>query len=130
MIVILLTVCLKLSYQLPYSLRRLFATLLVYCEPTNPKELWEKFEQPMCEDFKILRSLTVNDIRYRALNHINDILHCMGHDINEYKLIVQTIKASSQARETKEIHFGKNINITQEDLLLHRKLNVETTKSL
>nr|XP_016507198.1 PREDICTED: uncharacterized protein LOC107824907 [Nicotiana tabacum] len=29
------------SYQMPYSLRRLFATLLVYCGPVNPRKLWE-----------------------------------------------------------------------------------------
>ncbi|XP_070005631.1 uncharacterized protein LOC142163080 [Nicotiana tabacum] len=29
------------SYQLSYSLRRLFAKLLVYCNPTNPRQLWE-----------------------------------------------------------------------------------------
>ncbi|XP_070001980.1 uncharacterized protein LOC142166103 [Nicotiana tabacum] len=28
-------------YQMPYSLRRLFATILVYCSPANPRELWE-----------------------------------------------------------------------------------------
>ncbi|XP_019233403.1 PREDICTED: uncharacterized protein LOC109214007 [Nicotiana attenuata] len=27
------------NYQMPYSLRRLFATLLVYCNPANPTEL-------------------------------------------------------------------------------------------
>ena len=30
------------SYQMPYSLRRLFATLLVYCNPGNPIDLWKK----------------------------------------------------------------------------------------
>ena len=29
-------------YQMPYSLRRLFATLLVYCNPGNPIDLWKK----------------------------------------------------------------------------------------
>lgn len=30
-----------INYQMPYSLRRLFATLLVYCDPANPTELWK-----------------------------------------------------------------------------------------
>ncbi|XP_059316269.1 uncharacterized protein LOC132067143 isoform X1 [Lycium ferocissimum] len=42
------------SYQMPYSLRRLFATLLVYCNPTNPRDLWEQFEELMSEDYKRL----------------------------------------------------------------------------
>ncbi|XP_075111905.1 uncharacterized protein LOC142182019 [Nicotiana tabacum] len=29
------------GYQMPYSLRHLFATLLVYCNPVNPKEIWK-----------------------------------------------------------------------------------------
>lgn len=41
-----------MTYQMPCSLRRLFATLLVYCSPANTKELWEKFEDSMSEDFR------------------------------------------------------------------------------
>ena len=34
-------------YQMPYTLRRLFVTILVYCSPNNPKSIWENFEQAM-----------------------------------------------------------------------------------
>lgn len=44
-------------YQMPYSLRRLFATILVYCSPDNPRELREQFEDSMSEDFKILANI-------------------------------------------------------------------------
>lgn len=36
-----------LCYQMPYSLRRLFATLLVYSNPGNPIDLWKKYEDSM-----------------------------------------------------------------------------------
>ncbi|KAF5481753.1 hypothetical protein F2P56_002382 [Juglans regia] len=39
-------------YQMSSNFRRLFATILVYCNPTNPRELWERFEQDMSVDFK------------------------------------------------------------------------------
>ncbi|KAL0344192.1 UNVERIFIED_CONTAM: hypothetical protein Sangu_1306600 [Sesamum angustifolium] len=29
------------QYQMPYSLRRLFSTILMYCSPANPTKLWE-----------------------------------------------------------------------------------------
>ncbi|KAG5617232.1 hypothetical protein H5410_017056 [Solanum commersonii] len=35
------------------ALKRLFATLLVYCNPSNPKELWEMFEDSLREDLKV-----------------------------------------------------------------------------
>ncbi|XP_059277566.1 uncharacterized protein LOC132031616 [Lycium ferocissimum] len=69
------------TYQMPYSLRGLFATLLVYCNPSNPKELWEKFE-----DF-----ITTN--------------------------------------EAKDVHFERNIVVSEEDVLLQRKLNTKQKKA-
>ncbi|XP_070023030.1 uncharacterized protein [Nicotiana sylvestris] len=110
-------------YQMPYSLRRLFATLLVYRNPANPKELWNQFEDSMSEDFKILPNLNAKQIHHMALNHINDILHSMGHDINEFTLIPERILASSTAIEAQDSHFERNIIVKEEDLLLETKLN-------
>ncbi|XP_016497300.1 uncharacterized protein LOC107816128 [Nicotiana tabacum] len=47
----------------------------------------------------------------------------MGHDINEYELIPETIRPSTAAREAKEIHFERSIIVSEDDILLHRKLN-------
>lgn len=109
------------SYQLPYSLRRLFATLLVYCTPTNPKELWEQFEDSMSENFKRLPNNKFKDIHHRVLNQINDKLHSIGHDINEYKHVAENIRASAVAKEAKEVHFERNLRVFEEDLLLEKK---------
>lgn len=38
-------------YQISYSLRCIFATILVYCNPTNPRKLWKQFEESMSTDF-------------------------------------------------------------------------------
>ncbi|XP_019255092.1 PREDICTED: uncharacterized protein LOC109233676 [Nicotiana attenuata] len=112
-------------YQMPYSLRRLFATLLVYCNPANPKELWDKFEDSMSEDFKIMPNLNKKQICHMTLNHINDILHSMGHDINEFTLVSERISASSAAKEAQDSHVERNIVVREEDLLLEAKLNNE-----
>nr|XP_016466763.1 PREDICTED: uncharacterized protein LOC107789465 [Nicotiana tabacum] len=117
------------SYQMPYSLRHLFAILLIYCNPTNPRQLWEQFEEHMSEDYKLVPNIQKNDIRYRVLNHINDILHSMGGDINEYQLIPETIRPSVAAKEAKEVHFERTIAVTNEDILLHKKLNKDQLKA-
>lgn len=67
-----------LSYQMPYSLRRLFSTLLIYCNPTNPKELWEIFEDSLSEDFKTFHNTEAKRVWSMVLSHINDILHSMA----------------------------------------------------
>jgi len=39
-------------YQTPYTLRLLFATLLAYWNPNNPRLLWQRFEHNMSEDYE------------------------------------------------------------------------------
>ncbi|XP_027166288.1 uncharacterized protein LOC113766278 [Coffea eugenioides] len=40
------------AFKMPHALRRLFATLLVYCQPTNVRKLWDNYFQPMAEDYR------------------------------------------------------------------------------
>lgn len=110
---------------MPYSLRRLFATLLVYCSPTNPKQLWEMFEDSLSEDFKNLCNTEAKSVQYMVLNHINDTLHSMGRDINEYKLVLENIKPSEIAKDAKDIHLERNIIVSEEDLSLSKRLNAK-----
>nr|XP_016491629.1 PREDICTED: uncharacterized protein LOC107811256 [Nicotiana tabacum] len=117
------------SYQTPYRLRLLFFTLLVHCCPTNPKDLWEKFEDSMSEDFKILPNLPAKDIRHKVLSHINEILHSMGHNVNEYKLISEIIQTSREAKEAREVHFERTITVSDTDILLEKRLNVEQRRA-
>ncbi|XP_015166438.1 ATP-dependent DNA helicase pif1-like [Solanum tuberosum] len=49
----------------------------------------------------------------------------MGHDINEYNLVLQIIRPSETTKDTKDIHFERNIIVSEEDLLLPKKLNAE-----
>lgn len=83
----------------------------------------------MSEDFKNLRSIEQRDVRHRVLNHINDELHSMGHDINEYKLVSENIQSSTIEREVQDVHFDRSIRVFEEDLLLEKKLNREQRKA-
>ena len=39
-------------FQMPSSLRRLFATILVFCEPSDVRGLWERHLEGMTEDYR------------------------------------------------------------------------------
>ena len=39
-------------WMMPYALRRLFATILVFCEPSDVFGLWEKYKEAMSEDYR------------------------------------------------------------------------------
>ena len=40
------------TFQMPYALRRMFATIMVFCEYTNIRALWEKHFDSMAEDYR------------------------------------------------------------------------------
>ncbi|PHU14581.1 hypothetical protein BC332_15786 [Capsicum chinense] len=82
----------------------------------------------MSEDFKLIPNIGRKDIQFQVQNHINDILHSMGADINEYKLVQETIRPSKTAKEAKEVHFERTIIVSEEDTLLYKKLNKDQFK--
>lgn len=58
------------TYQMPSSLRRLFATILVFCEPSDVFALWQKHLDAMSEDYRrnnpsdaIVEQMVLIDIR-------------------------------------------------------------------
>ncbi|XP_069147687.1 uncharacterized protein [Solanum lycopersicum] len=117
------------DYQMPASLRHLFAMLLIYCSPSNPKELWEKFEISLSEDFMRIPNINTTEICYRVLTHINDILHSVGRDINEFKLIPELIKTSALSKEATDVYYERNLTVSEDDLLLQNKLNTAQKKA-
>jgi hypothetical protein len=38
--------------MMSYALRRLFTTILIFCEPSDVFGLWEKHKEAMSEDYK------------------------------------------------------------------------------
>ncbi|KAK3222064.1 hypothetical protein Dsin_009089 [Dipteronia sinensis] len=73
-------------YQMPYTLRRLFATILVYCKLNNPKMLWNKFEIFLSEDYNKMNTVLSN-LTIKTLQSVNSTLELMGNNINDYHLV-------------------------------------------
>ncbi|XP_027120568.1 uncharacterized protein [Coffea arabica] len=116
------------GFQMPSSLRFLFATLLLCCSPANPHFLWEKFEAEMSRDF--LRShpsheYCSDEIKRKVLLDINKTLEQMGRHITDYHLHSDCFSLNCQDRVTKEVDNERNIEVTPEDLLISSKLNAE-----
>ncbi|XP_075092004.1 uncharacterized protein LOC142172125 [Nicotiana tabacum] len=64
--------------------------------------MWKQFEESMSEDYRVLPNVERKYIQYQVLNQINDILHSMGHNVNEYELIPKTVRPSILEKEAKE----------------------------
>ncbi|XP_027174256.1 uncharacterized protein LOC113773851 [Coffea eugenioides] len=77
------------TFQMPSSLRLLFATLLVYCSPIDPTMLWRKFELDFSRDYerhKQYHAYSPAQIRGLVLADINKSLQQMGTSIAAYQL--------------------------------------------
>lgn len=111
-------------YQMPYSLRCLFVTILVYCNPNNPKLLWNKFEQAMSEDFRQLNGVVLN-VKTRVLQSIASTLESMGKDINSHNLVDFKVTFDEDQMGSREIHDELKISISEEDLLAIESLNAK-----
>ncbi|KAG6717889.1 hypothetical protein I3842_04G122900 [Carya illinoinensis] len=109
-------------YQMPSSLRRLFATILVYCNPTNPRELWERFKQDMSVDFRSTEN-SMSDVRMQVLRSISFTLESMGKDINSFHLLDDNICFGEDQLESREIDDELAVEIPEEDIVASEALN-------
>lgn len=116
------------NFEMPESLRYLFAILLVYCEPMNPSELWDKYEAHLVADYSYRmgnsRNCAMNNtVRSSALDELNKYLEQMGKQISEFNFGVGLEKTAFCNRITREIHNEINIEVMRTDLDLVEKLN-------
>lgn len=73
-------------FKMPSALRSLFATILVHCNPTDIRKLWDTYYEDMSEDFNRLYGNSHNTILQSTLNSINNCLQSMGKSIAIYDI--------------------------------------------
>ena len=75
------------------QMRELFATLLLFCEPTYPERLWQKHNTVFTDDIlaharndanDITLNLSEEDIQNYALNHLQSILQQHGKTLHDF----------------------------------------------
>lgn len=72
------------NFHMPYQLRGFFACLLVYCEVSNPTELWQTFKTEMAADFARNQFLSSQAYESLAYHDILQRLSILGQHINEF----------------------------------------------
>ena len=110
-------------YHMPYSFRRLFATLLVYFTPADPRSLWLKFKESMSEDFNRTLNLSNDQVQHKVLYEISKFLESMGKNINMYGLVPRILKFDEMDRGTRDTNSELNFKVNEEDIAAISKLN-------
>lgn len=101
------------AYRMPDSLRQMFCTILAYCSPTNPKELFLQFENELTEDFVKIRKLSKESARQLLLNVLNSELESIGKGIKDYQLTDLLIQDRVTEKYCKEIRDEIEITVSE-----------------
>ena len=115
-------------FRMPSSLRRLFATILVFCEPSNVCSLWNKHLEAMSEDYNSNYKCK-HTVEQMVLKNIRDMLHSMGKDIESFPLPEIEKQHETTDDIPMEIVEETSIEVDPEDISLHKNLNIEQRKA-
>jgi hypothetical protein len=115
--------------QMSSSLRRLFATILVFCEPENVVGLWTEHFDAMAEDFKH-KNPNPHWVKQMVLIDIRNMLQSMkskenNKDINKFLLPKIDDAFDDASAVPREIFEEVSIKTNPEDVGLSSLLNEE-----
>jgi hypothetical protein len=111
-------------FRMPSSLRRLFATILVFCEPHDVRTLWNNHLEAMAEDYK-RNCKNARTVEQKVLMNIRDMFQSMGKDIESFPLPEIDEQNDITNNIPREITEENNIEVDPEDMDLHKRLNDE-----
>ncbi|KAL0311599.1 UNVERIFIED_CONTAM: hypothetical protein Sangu_2454600 [Sesamum angustifolium] len=111
------------SFRMPSALRRLFATILLYCEPNGVRSLWEENYSYMIEDYPSSSSSSSLYVLNKLLHDLNGILMQHKESINEFDLPQITGGFEDLMNIPSRIEHELSIPISETDLNAVRVLN-------
>ncbi|PWZ34005.1 hypothetical protein Zm00014a_020355 [Zea mays] len=111
-------------FQMPSALRRLFATILVYCEPSDVAVLWQKHLDAMSEDYQH-RSQSKTHVEQMVLIDIRNMLQSMGKDIKTFLLLPIIDTYDDAIGTAREVYEEESIEAAVGDVALKDSLNEE-----
>ncbi|XP_073362511.1 uncharacterized protein [Aegilops tauschii subsp. strangulata] len=115
-------------FRMPSSLRRLFAAILVFCEPSDVRGLWNKHLDAMSEDYS-RNCKCKHTVEQMVLRNIRDMWHSMGKDIESFPLPEIDKRHETTGDIPREIVEETSIEVDPEDVSLHKNLNIEQRKA-
>ncbi|KAI8559074.1 hypothetical protein RHMOL_Rhmol04G0146700 [Rhododendron molle] len=74
------------SFQMPQALHNLFAVILVYCDPSDVRKLWQDYYEPMSEDFLRLEGVNEELRLLKTLKSVDMFLESIGKSIKDFDL--------------------------------------------
>ncbi|XP_073359734.1 uncharacterized protein [Aegilops tauschii subsp. strangulata] len=112
------------QWAMPCSLRRLFATILVHCEPGDVRGLWDRHLEPMSDDYRRSRT-SPDEVEQMVLLDIRGMLQSMGKDIVDFALPSIDGAFDPTEGEAREVIEETTVECDMDDTKLVSSLNLE-----
>ncbi|GJS37585.1 ATP-dependent DNA helicase PIF1-like protein [Tanacetum coccineum] len=110
------------THELPDPLRRLFATLLIFCDVGDVRKLWDDHYESLSEDYS-LNCASDERVQNMVLTDISAILQSMGRSLSDFDLPNITANVRSYAFGCHEVHEECSIVVQEDDILARHSLN-------
>ncbi|KAI5408976.1 hypothetical protein KIW84_054703 [Lathyrus oleraceus] len=111
------------NMRMPYALRRLFVTILIFCEPTDVRGLFNEFHPYMVEDYQMTNIVVGNNFEDMLLRELRDLLLLHGKLIKNYDLPILTMETNEVGGVPTIIQEELSVQIPDEDIQSVEKLN-------
>ncbi|XP_021747710.1 ATP-dependent DNA helicase PIF1-like [Chenopodium quinoa] len=121
--------CEASNSKMPSSLRRVFVTLLVYCQPTGVRSLWDEFYHYMAEDYLYSTSTNLELVRDSVLYDIDRMLKQLGKSVNDFDLPKINMRLDGNAQVARAIHDELSAPVPPEDVHCAEHLNDDQRSS-
>ncbi|XP_072060278.1 uncharacterized protein [Arachis hypogaea] len=115
--------------RFPCALRRLFAIILIFCEPTDVRSLWDEFFSYMVDDYPSASTTTALVFTNRLLRDINDILLQHKKQITQYNLPALTHENDNDNSIPRVIQEKLFVEVPREDMCSVVRLNNDQSKA-
>ena len=111
-------------FEMPYVFRRLFATILVYCELVDVRKLWKIYSHELLHDYRKDEPYNVEYQLQHSLRDIKVFLESIGKQITVYDLPeIKHMPEGGKNCYIKEIVDEKSIVVSDEYIQAPSKLN-------
>ncbi|XP_019230473.1 PREDICTED: uncharacterized protein LOC109211392 [Nicotiana attenuata] len=122
--------CEAVVFKMPSALRSLFATVLVHCNPTDIRNLWETYYDDMSEDFRRMHENSPATQLQFTLKSVNYYLESMGKSVEKYDLPkINQQSCQKITSECREIIEETSMKVPVEDYEAQSKLNHEQAQA-
>ncbi|KAK2436868.1 ATP-dependent DNA helicase pif1 [Trifolium repens] len=109
--------------RLPYAIRMLFVTILILCEPSNVRSLWNEFLTHMTEDYQNVNNVVGLNLTHLLLKDLNELLSIHGKSTKDYNLPSLPATATEENAVPSVIQEELSVHIPDEDIQAVAKLN-------